>query len=146
MNRWTPRIVTLLVVAAMVSPALARPPRDDFPLSTYPMFAVDRGPVSSIATAVGWTADGDRVRLSPRLLAGADEPILAVRTARVAISDGAADDWCAEVATRVAAAGSRAEVERIEVVVETHESARSAGANGEPLAVESHAECPVAQR
>lgn len=146
MDRWAPRIVTLLVVAALVSPAVARPPRDDFPLSTYPMFATDRGPVSSIATAVGWTTDGDRVRLSPRLLAGAAEPILAVRTARVAVSSGAAADWCAEVATRVAADDSRAEVERIEVVVETHETARSAGGDDEPLAVEPHAECPVGQR
>ena len=144
MNRWGPRLLTVAVVVAMIAPAVGDEPSDGFPLSTYPMFAADRGPVSSIATAVGRTEDGGRLRLSPNLLAGTEEPIMAVRTARVEIAGGRADTWCEEVATRVATGTSRwDEVVVVEVVIEVHDSVASLTGTGHEPDVYVHARCAV---
>lgn len=139
-----------MLVAAMVAPAVADPPRDGFPLSTYPMFAFDRGSVTSVTTAVGVTGSGGRVRLSPYLLAGADEAILAVRTARLAVAEENVDRWCEEVASRVAASSissvSSRGVQSIEIVTETHDAALTLAASAEPLRIVLHTTCPVEPR
>ncbi|MFP4513869.1 MAG: hypothetical protein ACLFRV_13055 [Acidimicrobiales bacterium] len=150
MNRWGPRAFAAVIVAAMVAPAVLDPPRDGFPLSTYPMFAFDRGSVTSVTTAVGVTDADERVRLSPYLLAGADEAILAVRTARIAVAEENPDRWCEEVASRVAALpGAVVSSERvvtIEVVTETHDAVATLAGTAEPLRVVPHVTCPVEPR
>ncbi|MDZ7679185.1 MAG: hypothetical protein U5K29_11600 [Acidimicrobiales bacterium] len=150
MNRWGPRALAAVLVAAMVAPAVIDPPRDGFPLSTYPMFAFDRGSVTSVTTAVGVTDAGGRVRLSPYLLAGADEAILAVRTARIAVAEEDTDRWCEEVASRVAASsGASVSSERvvaIEVVTETHDASATLAGSAEPLRIVLHTTCPVEPR
>lgn len=135
-----------MVLAMVVAwPALRRPPTDGFPLSTYPMFATDRGREARVATAVGLTAHGERVRLSPELLAGTDEPMIAVGAARDAVSDaGSPETWCAEVARRVAA--GRPGVERIDVVVEEHDAVAHFADDADPLAVDVRATCDVPAR
>lgn len=137
--------MVLVVVALVVAwPALRRPPTDGFPLSTYPMFASDRGPESVVATAVGRTAGGERVRLSPQVLAGSDQPMLAVSTARRAVASDDAVRWCEEVARRAVGDERRGEpVVEIEVVVETHDAVAHLVDDAPPLAVEVHATCPV---
>jgi hypothetical protein len=148
MDRLVPWAAGVVLVALMSAPALVDPPADGFPLSTYPMFAADPGEQVTLATAVGRTRGGDRIRLSPRILAGADEPILAVRTARVAVGSGAAAVWCDEVAARsVGLSTSSGEmIERVEVVSETHH-VRDTLVNGrDPLRIEVHAECEVTSR
>lgn len=147
MGRWGPRLITLAVVIVLAYPALGDPPRDGFPLSTYPMFAVDRGPVTQITTAIGRDPDGDRVLLSPHLLAGTDEPIMAVRTARTAVGDGRADEWCREVAGRVVDGPTRvAAVDTVEIVTETHDGAATLTADAPPISVTVHATCAVPDR
>lgn len=146
MHRWGPRIVTVVVVAVLVAPAVHLRPSDDFPLSTYPMFAVDRGRHSALTTAVGVTSTGERVRLTPRLLAGADEPILAVRTARE-MANRDPDAWCREVADRVAfselVTGDDPVVD-IEVVTESHDALATLLDDAPPTGVLVHATCEVA--
>lgn len=143
-----------MVVALMVAPALGNSPADGFPLSTYPMFAADRGREATIATAVGLTASGEVERLTPVLLAGTDEPILAVRTADLAVSTGDSGQWCEEVATRVARAMPEAggadqgkpdqdQVLVVQVRRETHDVTATVVDGAEPLAIEVHAECRV---
>lgn len=96
------RVVGPLVAALVVfSPLLREPTSDTYPLSTYPMFAFDRGADHRIATAVEIDADGVAVRLSPELIAGTDEVILASVTVQRAISGGDADELCAEIAERL---------------------------------------------
>lgn len=159
METWRRAVVLVLVAVVVALPALRRPPTDGFPLSTYPMFASDRGPTSVVATAVGRTAadgsaadgsaagGGDRVRLSPEELAGTDEPMMAIAAARRAVEDGRADTWCAEVARRVAdrgrARGTSAEVVAIEVAVETHDAVAHFTDDAPPLAIDVRATCPV---
>ena len=95
----------------MLSPLLREPTSDTYPLSTYPMFASDRGAVHTISTAVERLEDGSIERLSPDLIAGTDEVILAGVTVSRSIAQGAADELCAEIAARLGA-GRTVEVRR----------------------------------
>ena len=127
-----------MVAALLVLAPLLRAPRDDtYPLSTYPMFATDRGSVHAIPTAVEIADDGSVVRLSPSLIAGTDEVVLASVTVARAVRRGEADALCSEILARVGP-GRRLEVrsETIDVVAHVVE-----GAN--PSAVTVHAECGV---
>ena len=131
----------MLVAVALVMawPALRRPPADGYPLSTYPMFATDRGDTSTIATAVGITSDGDVVRLSPEELAGSDEPMQAISTAAAAIREGRADAWCDQVAARVGAD----DVETVEVRRETHDVIAHFTDDADPIDVDVVTSCSV---
>lgn len=152
MTRLLPWAAAAVLVGAMAAPALVDPPTDGFPLSTYPMFAVDRGATTTVVTAVGRTGDGGRTRLSPHLLAGTDEPILAVRTARAAVERGDAALWCDEIAQRVATAspaapatlGERSDaIVGIEVVSERHDARASIATGQGPIDSTIHATCLV---
>jgi hypothetical protein len=137
--------VTVVVVALMLAPSVSVRPSDDFPLSTYPMFAVDRGRRSAFSTAVGVTDDGTRLRLSPHLLAGTEEPILAVRIARQ-MTNRDPDGWCLEIATRVARSNpgpTDDPVVEIEVVTETHDVIATLLDDAPPVGVLTHATCEV---
>ena len=94
-----------LVGASLVvlAPLLRAPKDDTYPLSTYPMFATDRGAVHEIATAVGIDTDGSVMRLSPRSIAGTDEVVLASVTVARAVARGEADELCAELVEFLAA-------------------------------------------
>jgi hypothetical protein len=136
---WTRVAVLVAVALVMAWPALRRPPVDGYPLSTYPMFATDRGDTSTIATAVGVTSDGEVVRLSPEVLAGSDEPMQAISTASAAIRDGRADAWCAQVAARI----DSDDVEVVEVRRETHDVMSHFTDDADPLDVDVVTRCEV---
>ena len=100
MRRWTIRLLPVFAALLVLSPLLRDPTSDTYPLSTYPMFATDRGNVHTIATAVERTDDGF-VRLSPKLIAGTDEAVLASVTVTRAVRLGEADILCEEILERV---------------------------------------------
>lgn len=132
----------VVAVVAMLAPVVRD--RDSYPLSTYPMFATDRGRISTVATVVGLTAGGGVERLTPQLIGGADEVVLAVETAARAVRAGGERPaaLCREVAGRVA--GARPEVTAVEVRVETHDAiAYFTDDATEPRAVEVRARCEV---
>ncbi len=112
MRRWTVRLLPVFAALLVLSPLLREPTSDTYPLSTYPMFATDRGNVHTLATAVERTDDGF-ARLSPKLIAGTDEAVLASVTVTRAVRHGEADILCEEILERV---GSD---RRIEVRTET---------------------------
>ena len=138
MLRVRPRLTLvagLLAALIVLSPLGREPTSDTYPLSTYPMFAADRGASHRIATAVELTGDGEVRRLSPELIAGTDEVVLAGVTVARAVRGGEADELCAEIAARLGA-GRRVEVrtETVDVVALV--------ADGAPAsAVETHAAC-----
>jgi hypothetical protein len=115
-------------------------------MSTYPMFATDRGSRTTVSTAVGTTSTGEQVRLSPHLLAGTEEPILAVRTARFMVNHDP-EGWCEEVARRVAThpLGRAADDPVVEVVVvtETHDAVATLTEDAAPVGILVHATCEV---
>jgi len=106
-------LFSALVIAATVSPALRDPPRDSFPLSTYPMFSTVRDR-PWVDVVVGFEADGTERRVGPRLVANA-EVMQAAQTVSKAIRRKQAKGLCEQVAERVAAEPDYAEVVRLEV-------------------------------
>lgn len=119
----------------VLSPVVREPTNDTYPLSTYPMFARDRGAIHTIATAVERRDDGSVSRLSPELIAGTDEVILAAVTAARSVAGGAAAELCAEIAARLGP-GRRVEVRR-----ETVDVVALIAADAPPLRVEIEASC-----
>jgi len=77
-------LVSVFALAAMLGPALRRTPHDSFPLSTYPMFSSLIEPVATVQLAVGLDSDRNDITLSPELIAGTDEVIVAGSTLRQA--------------------------------------------------------------
>ncbi len=92
----------LMVLGAVAWPALQDPPKDGFPLSTYPMFSSRRGK-PWVHVASGVTAEGELVRLSPRIAAGGPEVMQASATLARAVRRGRAAAICEEIADRAAA-------------------------------------------
>jgi hypothetical protein len=131
--------VAIAGVVLVATPAVLG--RDSFPLSDYPMFADDRGRESVIATAVGVTADGDRERLSPELIGGTDEPVLAAAAAaRATVSSSGAAALCDDIAAR---AGGRDDLRAIEVVTERYDTVAYFESDEPPESTTVHARCPV---
>ena len=75
------------MVLAMLTPVLSDPPRDSYPLSTYPMFAAVRETEVSVPHAVMIDADGDESFVPPVLVAN-DEVLQAQATIRQALRHG----------------------------------------------------------
>jgi hypothetical protein len=106
-------IFSVLVVAATLSPALREPPRDSFPLSTYPMFSsVPKR--AWLDVIVGFDTAGTEHRIPPQLVANI-EVMQAAETIRRAVRHRRAPQLCAEVAARVAADPDFDHVVRLEV-------------------------------
>jgi hypothetical protein len=139
-------VITAAVVVAVASPGLRASPRDGFPLSNYPMFASDAGRTATVDTAKGVRADGTTVALSPELVTGTSEVILAVSTVSNAVAAGPdrTDRLCAEIASRVA--GGRDDVGQIRIATETYDAVAWFDGDTVPSSVVIRATCPVPPR
>jgi hypothetical protein len=135
---WVAVAAAVLAVAAVVAPMFRSPAPDSFPLSTYPMFARDRGDDTWVDTVIGRTAEGEVVRLSPMAISGSDEPVLASATVSRALNAGLSESLCRRVAAEVGPP-----VVRLEVVSERHDLDRFTP--DEPLERRIHDDCPVAR-
>lgn len=74
------RWVTAGVVALVAAPGLLAfvgPDHDDFPLSTFPMFASARPEATLLTGAVHVDDDGTEDRLGPQTISGSAEPLQA---------------------------------------------------------------------
>ncbi len=123
-------------------PALQGHPADGFPVSSYPMFASDRGRTVVLATAVGRTHDGDERRLGPQAIGGGDEVMLAAEAARLAVRAGPAEArrFCEEVAARLA---GDAEWAALGVPPVVRDAVADPAAAEPPERVDVHARCDV---
>ncbi len=124
-----------MAAAVVLSPLLREPASDTYPLSTYPMFASDRGAHHRIATAVERLPAGTVDRLSPDLIAGTDEVILAAVTVQRSIARSEADELCAEIAARLGAGRA------VEVRVETVDVVALIADDADPTAIHVEATC-----
>jgi hypothetical protein len=136
-------ITTGVVVIVVLSPTLRSSPRDGFPLSSYPMFATDVGRTAVVDTARGVRADGSTVTLSPRLVTGTDEVILAASTVSNAVAGGPdrTARLCNEIADRLG--GSQPDVVQVRIATETVDAVDWFAGDTTPLSVEVRATCPV---
>lgn len=139
------RAALLVLAVAVGAPALQPDPADGFPVSSYPMFATDRGRVVVLATAVGVTREGDERRLGPQAVGGGDEVMLAASAARLAVSGSSADArrYCREVADRVADGAGPDDVTAVEVRTEERDAVADPQARRPARDVVAHARCTV---
>jgi hypothetical protein len=114
--------VSVLVIALTAAPVLEDPVKgDDFPLSTYPMFAYKRGTKHTFEYAIGWTAENERRTIKPRHVAN-NEVMQARTTFSTAVSKRTLPQLCERIAGRVARDRALADVVRVEIVRGTHDS------------------------
>lgn len=128
------RLLPVFAALLVLLPLFREPTNDTYPLSTYPMFASDRGPVHSIATAVELTEAGF-ARLSPKLIAGTDEAVLASVTVSQAVRRGEAGILCAEILERLGAD------RQVEVRTETLDVVALSVEGSTPFTTRVHARC-----
>ena len=138
--------MTLALSLAILVPAIRQPDGDSFPFSKYAVFSDDRGRTSTIATAIAVDADGGVLRLSPELISGTDETILATATVRNAVTAGdqALAGLCEDIAERVATSARLDEAASVQVVTERYDAVDYFTDNRhEPAGRTVHADCDV---
>lgn len=117
-------VVASLVLAVVTLSPLTRdnPYHDNFPLSTYPMFASVRPREVKLSYALGVTRDGGRRVLTPRLI-GSREVLQAFMTIARAVAAGRGEQQklCRAIAERVHASGDD-DVIAIRIVTGTHDA------------------------
>ncbi len=133
----------LVLALVLVAPLVLD--RDSFPLSTYPMFSSRRTTTEVVDTAVvvrPGAAEPDR--LSPALIGGTDEVILAAATVSDAIRRGPAAlaALCTEIAGRVAVRAP-ADATEVLLVTERFDAVAWFGGDRRPLERRIHHRCEV---
>ena len=141
MRRHLAAMVSIGLCGAALEPVLrdpGDPDSDDFPLSTYPMFAAPRPTELTMAWARGVAADGRTRALAPAHL-GTGEVMQAFATLQRAASSGPAGGaaLCRAIAARVAGDAARADVTEIELVVGTYDAVRWLAGAAEAMPDES---------
>jgi hypothetical protein len=114
-------IYVVALVVAVASPVLRDPDDDSYPLSTYPMFAHDRGRTVTLAYAIGVTRAGERRVLEPELV-GTHEVLQAVMVIDGAIASHELEPLCRRIAIAVAADPDHADVDVVRIVHGTHDA------------------------
>ena len=140
-ERWFAVLVGVAATVAVLVPGvrmLIEGPDtpDGFPLSTYPMFARDRGRIVEVPTVVA-VRDGEVERLTPSTIAGTDQVIEASVVVGDAVRAGpaAAAALCEEVLERVG------DADEVRVVLERHDGVRWAAGDEEPVERQVVASC-----
>ncbi len=101
---WIGTAVSLVITALVLSPAFGDPSEDSFPLSTYPMFSRPKPDPSLVLTQVlAVFPNGDRKPVPPKLAAGNEEVIQAMRMIALETYGGEerAKSFCRDVADRI---------------------------------------------
>lgn len=88
-------------MAIVLSPLLRSESSDSYPISSYPMFARDKGDVVAFTTAVGIDGDGAAHHLSAEILAATSQPVQAAVSVERAVAAGEADRLCDTIASRI---------------------------------------------
>jgi len=127
----------VVVVVVGVVPLILN--RDSYPLSTYPMFSSNRTTREPVDTAVLIGADGEESRLSPLIIAGTDEPIIATVTVGNAIAQGTADELCSDISLRLDAESTG----RIEIITVIYDALEWFAGRRDPVQRLVHATCSV---
>lgn len=124
-----------LTAIIVLSPLARDPHSDTYPLSTYPMFASNRGDEHRIATVVEVLDDGTTARLSPEIIAGTDELVLTAVTVNRSVRNGETDALCDEAADRLGVG------RLVRVQIERHDVIELIAHDAPPLGIEILAEC-----
>ena len=136
-------VLTVVLVGWSLLPLFGWGRADSFPHSTYPMFSYAREPIADIDVVRGRRADGTTVTLSPELIAGTVEVIVAGSIVRQSVASGTAATarLCRDVAARVAM--NPGDVVTIEVATETFDAVRWFAGDTSPMLTDIHTRCPI---
>lgn len=133
--------MAVVALAATFTPVVRS--ADDFPLSNYPMFIINRPDLTTFDVAVGVDSGGNQIRLSPALVAGSIEVIQAVATVEDAVNKNTTADLCGRIAARVALASDLTDIEAVAVITETYDIVPALSDNAPPVGAVEHTRCPV---
>jgi hypothetical protein len=122
-SRLAAAIVSIGLIGAALAPIVRSPDDDDFPLSTFPMFATPRPATLGMAYALGVTGEGRARPLKPRHL-GTGEVMQAFAMLQRAADGGGVDRaaLCAAIAGRVAGDAGYRDVVAIQIVSGAHDA------------------------
>lgn len=139
-------VVSVVVLAAVGWPAFGDFRDDDYPLSTYPMFARPRARVADVTSALAIQASGASEPVPPSYIANA-EAMQAVATLRATVAQGPAASraLCDAIASRIGSSNDaelRAAV-RVELVTGRVDTIDFLGGRATPRARRLHARCDV---
>ncbi|MDW3179869.1 MAG: hypothetical protein R8J94_20935 [Acidimicrobiia bacterium] len=137
-RRWF-RATILAVVVLLLSLPVVRD-EDDFPLSTYPMYATARGDEVSLVTAWGRDSNGQRGELGLGIIGSSDDPLIVAGELRSSIRAGEVADRCREIADRASVDSS---IVSIEIATERHDVVAHTLSRPSLITRTVHAECPV---
>lgn len=131
------------IVLTAASPLLRDARADDFPLSTFPMFA-EPLEQATFFSAEGVRHDRSRVQLPPELIA-TGAAMQAVETLRDADAHGARAraQLCERIAARVAQQPSLRDVRRVELVSARYDPVAYFTSNAEPIERQVTRKCQV---
>lgn len=135
--------VAVGVVAALgvMAPVFSDVGDDAYPISGYTMFANPIEAENRVHLVVGVDDGGDRVTLTPEIVAGTDEVIHAVGVVTAAVHAGESAQLCEEAARRAAAKDLR--VREIVVVTDTYDAVAYFSGEREPITSVERARCEV---
>jgi hypothetical protein len=146
MERFYAYALSVVMLGAVLSPALRDPNDDGFPLSTYPMFSRNRGRSSRVVSALAVDAHGVEVAVPPSLL-GTSETMQAVRILSKGVAGGprSARRLCRTLAARVAEArdASFAGATSVVLVTQEFDAITYLGGTHTPLSRVEHVRCDV---
>lgn len=146
MKRAKAYVVSGVLIALVISPALRDPPVDSFPLSDYPMFSHGRpSPEMTLTHAHGVSEDGERQPLSPIVSSGNREVLQSMMTISNEVHGGRAGPFCLEIAERVAASSDLEHVVSVELITSTFDAVKYFEEGPEPLHRELHHRCRVSR-
>lgn len=118
-RRWATALA-LTMLAALLYPVRQnwRPEerrKEGFPLSYYPMFAARKAATHAVRYPVGVLADGSRLRLPGRIVAGGGMNQVRFQIDRV-VAEGRVDEFVQVFARKVATREKYADVARVQIV------------------------------
>lgn len=136
-------LITGFLVAG---PAFRTPPRDDFPLSNYPMFSEKKDPRVTIQQVIARDGHSADVILPPQFVAN-EEVMQAAATLRRAWNGGPERlaTLCGEIASRVGAShrGDLKAAKEVLIVSRSHHAVQYFGGDRLPESEETLVRCEV---
>lgn len=137
-------VFTVVVVLSPITQNWSEKPKDNFPLSYYPMFSATRGETYTSPSMVGWTAAGER-RVVPYTFAGSGGLNEVRRQVRARIQERKAGQLCRKVARKLARSSNpdMAGLERLQIVMTTHNLDAYFHGNKQAVREKVYATCPV---
>ena len=119
-------------------------PRDDFPLSYYPMFSKYRPPDVKLSHIVGLDAQGRRRTIHYKY-AGPGGMNQIRKQIRKAVAHGRADSLCHSIAARLARTSKRryADLTTVQIVTGNYLIDDFAHGKSDPIWLRVDAECPI---